>query len=240
MELEKNNELELSEKIKNEREQKNFLESTLGKTINTAIDIGIRALLPDFIDEQVINLKNNLLNYGLKDGIGKTVEDAVDLGKSALGIVTGNFENVAQMQSAVQSGGIIDGVSSLIDTVVDNVRKAGLINGTVAKTIKQGKNVILNNVESNIESTFANQISAIEYTNKYINNWKKYYEEKDFTGMEKEYKKIEKQLKEIAPIEKTIKEARTIETLHNIIKNNGKDFNLTNEQIELASKLNNT
>lgn len=239
MELEKNSKLELSEKMQNEREQKNFLESTLGKTINTAIDIGIRALLPDFIDEQVINLKNNLLNYGLKDGIGKTVEEAVDLGKSALGIVTGNFESVAQMQSAVQSGGIIDGVSSLIDTVVDNVRKAGLINGTVAKTIKQGKNVILNNVESNIESTFANQINAIEYTNKYINNWKKYYEEKDFTGMEKEYKKIEKQLKEIAPIEKTIKEARTIETLHNIIKNNGKDFNLTNEQIELASKLNN-
>ena len=55
--------------------------------------------------------------------------------------------------------------------------------------------------------------------------------------MEKEYNKIEKQLKNIAPIEKTIKDARTIEILHNLIKNNGQDFNLTQEQIELTKKL---
>lgn len=33
--------------------------------------------------------------------------------------------------------------------------------------------------------------------------------------MEKEYKKIEKQLNNIAPIEKIINEAKTIMTLHN-------------------------
>ena len=55
--------------------------------------------------------------------------------------------------------------------------------------------------------------------------------------MEKDYNKIEKQLKNIAPIESTIKNARTIEVLHNLIKNNGQDFNLTKEQLELAEKL---
>ena len=39
--LEKNNNLELDNKIKNNKTQKDFLESALGKTINTAIDIGI-------------------------------------------------------------------------------------------------------------------------------------------------------------------------------------------------------
>ena len=34
-----------------------------------------------------------------------------------------------------------------------------------------------------------------------------------------------------------ISEARTIENLHKLIKNNGQDFNLTPEQIELAKKL---
>ena len=34
-----------------------------------------------------------------------------------------------------------------------------------------------------------------------------------------------------------INEARTIQNLHNLIKNNGQDFNLTQEQIELAKKL---
>ena len=235
--LEKNNEINLENNLINENTQKNFLETTLGKTINTAVDIGIRALLPDFIDEQIINIKDNLLNYGLKDGITKTIDDAIDLGKSAIGIVTGNFENVSQMQAAVQTGGLIDGMSTLIDTVVDKVRETGLINSTVANTIKQGKDVILNNVESNIESTFNRQYEAIEYTDKYINDWKNYFENKDFEGMEKEYVKIEKQLENIAPIEKTINEARTIEVLHNLIKNNGQNFNLSKEQMELVDKL---
>jgi len=194
-------------------------------------------VLPEFVDEQIINIKDNLINYGLKEGITKTIEDSIDLGKSALGIITGNFENVSQMQNAVKSGGLIEGVSSLLDNVVDKVRQAGLINNTVAKTIKQSKNVILNNVESNIENSFEKQYQAITYTEKYINKWKEYFNSRNFEGMEKEYKRLEKQLKNIAPIEKTINEARTIKMLHNLIKNNGHDFNLSNEQLELIEKL---
>ncbi len=141
------------------------------------------------------------------------------------------------MQNAIKGGGLIDGISSLLDLTIENVRKAGLVNNNVAKNIKQGKNIILNNLESNISNTFSNQYKAIENTNKYILNWRNYYENKDFSGMEKEYNKIEKQLKNIAPIESTIKNARTIEVLHNLIKNNGQDFNLTKEQLELAEKL---
>lgn len=235
--MEINNDINLENNLVNENSQKKFLETTLGKTINTAVDIGIRALLPEFVEEQVINIKDNLLNYGLKDGISKTIDDAIDIGKSAVGIITGNFENVSQMQIAVQSGGLIDGISSLLDTVVDKVSQAGLINNTVAKTIKQGKNVILNNVEKNIEDSFNKQFEAIEYTDKYINNWKNYFSEKNFEGMQKEYNKIEKQLQYIAPIEKTINDAKTIQVLHNLIKNNGQNFDLTQEQLELAEKL---
>ncbi len=235
--LEQNNHIDLDNNLVNESTQKSFLETTLGKTINTAIDIGLRAVLPDFIENQVIDIKDNLLNYGLKDGISKTIDDAIDLGKSAIGIVTGNFENVSQMRSAVQTGGLIDGISSLLDTVVDKVKNAGLINNTIANTIKQGKNTILNNVESNIESTFNKQYEALENTDQYIDNWKNYFEDKNFDGMQKEYEKIETQLESIAPIEKTINEVKTIEVLHNLIKNNGQDFNLTEEQLQLAEKL---
>lgn len=235
--LEKEQNIKIENKLINENEQKNFLETTLGKTINTAVDIGIRALLPDFIDEQIINIKNNLMNYGLKEGIHESINDAVDIGKSAIGIVTGNFENVSQMQQAVKSGGLIDGISSLLDNVIEKVRKAGLIDTTVARTIKQGKNVILNNVENNIETTFNKQYEAIEYIDKYINNWKSYFEKKDFSGMEKEYNKIKKQLKNIVPIEKTINNAKEVETLHELIKNNGHNFNLLQDQIELVKKL---
>ena len=232
-----NNSIELNNNLEIEKEQKNFLETTLGKTINTGIDIGIRAILPDYIEEQIIDLKDNLIKYGLKEGIKKSIDDAINIGKSAIGIVSGNFENIAQMQEAIKNGGIIDNVSSLLDSVINKVQSNGLINSTVARTIKQGKNSILNNVEKNIENTFNNQIKALNYTEKYIENWKNNFENKDFNGMEKEYKKIKTEMNYLAPIEKMINEARTIENLHMLIKNNGQDFNLTKEQMELAEKL---
>ena len=232
-----NNSIELNNNLEIEKEQNNFLETTLGKTINTGIDIGIRAILPDYIEEQIIDLKDNFIKYGLKEGIKKSIDDAINIGKSAIGIVSGNFENIAQMQEAIKNGGIIDNVSSLLDSVINKVQSNGLINSTVATTIKQRKNSILNNVEKNIENTFNNQIKALNYTEKYIENWKNYFENKDFNGMEKEYKKIKTEMNYLAPIEKMINEARTIENLHMLIKNNGQDFNLTKEQMELAEKL---
>lgn len=231
------NEVNLNNEITNKNEQTNFLESTLGKIINTAIDIGIRAALPEFIDEQVINIKDNLFNYGLKEGITKTIDDAIDIGKSAIGIFTGNFETVSQMQSAVESGGLIDGISSLLDTVVDKVNKKGIINYNIANTIKKGKNVILNSIESNIEEKFKEQNIEVENIKIYMNNWKENFNNKNFKGMEQEYTKIEKILGNLAPIEKIINQAKMIENLHNLIKNNGQDFNLNQEQLALAEKL---
>ena len=231
------NEIKLENNLVNEKDQNNFLETTLGKTINTGIDIGIRALLPDYIEEQIIDLKDNLMKYGLKDGIKKSIDDAINVGKSTIGIVTGKFDNISQMQEAVKNGGIIDNVSYLLDDVINKVKNAGLINSTIANTIKKGKNSILNNVEKNIENNFNNQIKSLNYTEKYINNWKEFYKNKDFNGMEKEYNKIEKEIKNLAPIEKIIDNVKIIENLHTLIKNNGKNFNLTKEEIELAEKL---
>ena len=232
-----NNEKNINNNVEIEKEQKNFLETTIGKIVNTGLDIGIRALLPDFIDEQVINLKDNLFEYGFKDGVTKTIDDAINLGKSAIGIFTGKFENIEQMQIAVQTGGLIDGLSDLLDTVVGKVSQKGLINSNVANILTQGKDIILDNVQSNIEKTFAEQVTNSNNINEYINNWREAFENKDFNTMEIQYEKIETELKELAPIENTINQARTIENLHNLIKNNGQDFNLTKEQLELAEKL---
>ena len=238
MEINKiDNGINLNNEIKIREEQTNFLETTLGKTINTAIDIGIRALLPDFIDEQIINIKDNLLNYGLKDGITKTIEDAIDIGKSAIGIFTGNFESISQMQNAIETGGLIDGISSLLDTVVDKVNKKGIINYNIANTIKQGKDIILNSVEHNIEEKFKEQNIEVENIEKYMNNWKENFKDKNFGKMEKEYNKIEKILETLASLEEIINQARIIGNIHNLIKNNGQNFNLNQEQLALAQKL---
>ena len=187
--------------------------------------------------EQIINIKDNLLNYGLKDGITKTIEDAIDIGKSAIGIFTGNFESISQMQNAIETGGLIDGISSLLDTVVDKVNKKGIINYNIANTIKQGKDIILNSVEHNIEEKFKEQNIEVENIEKYMNNWKENFKDKNFGKMEKEYNKIEKILETLAPLEEIINQARIIGNIHNLIKNNGQNFNLNQEQLALAEKL---
>ena len=220
-----------------EIKQNNFLQSALGKAINNGINIGLRYLLPNWAEDKVIELKDNLLNYGLKDGISKTIQSVIDTGKSAIGIVTGNFENVNQINEAVKNGGILDSVSEIFDSVLNKIYSSGKLNDTTLNLIKNGKNSILNNVEKNIESTLTTQITSSQRMEKYINSWKEYFQNKDFPGMDKEYKNIKTELKQLVPIENTINSARSIELLHNLIKNNGQDFKLTQEEIELANKL---
>ena len=221
-----------------ETEQNTFLSSTLGKVVNNAIDIGLRYALPDLIEEEVIEVKDALIKNGLNAGIQTAVDNIVNLGKSAKGIITGNFQNVSQIKKAVEDGGLIDTVSDVIDFATNKAKDAGIINSTISSLIKGGKNSILNNVSSSIEKELVNQEKNIEKIEKYSQNWKEYYENKDFDGMQKEYKKIQEKLKEVIPIEETIKEARIIETLHNLIKNNGKNFDVSKEELELVQKLN--
>lgn len=235
------NSLEIGQNILNnnslEKKQKNFLETTLGKTINTAIDIGLRWILPDLIEDEIINIKDNLIKGGLKQGINTAINSAINLGKGAIGIFTGNFENLSQAQEAIKSGGIIDSLSNVLDSVLSRVTKNGWIKYGTSTLIRQGKNIILDNISKNIEKSFTNQIDSLDKLLKYENNWKTYYKDKNLNGMEKEYQKIKEKIKELMPFETTLKQARQIENLHSIIKNNGGNFNLTPEQIELSKML---
>lgn len=153
------------------------------------------------------------------------------------GIVTGNFDNISQMQAAVQKGGIIDGMSDTIDYVLEKTEAKGILPVSISRTIRTGKNTLLNNVANNIENEFNKQIKSAERLQRYSNNWKECFNNKDFEGMTTQIYKIRAELKELVPMENTIKEARTIENLHSLIKNNGKDFNLSAEQQELAKML---
>ena len=238
MELENNIKLQTnSNELVTEEKQNSFLESTIGKIVNSALDVGLRMLLPDFVEEGVIEIKDALLEGGLKEGVQTAVDSAINLGKSVLGIFTGKFDDISQARDAIKTGGVIDGISGVLDNVIDKTESTGLINSSVANIISNGKDAILNSVSTNIENEFMQQIDGAEKLAKYEDNWKEYFENKDFEGMEREYQKIKEKINELLPIENTLKEARAIENLHNLIKNNGQDFNLTDEQKKLANML---
>ena len=219
------------------KEQKSFLETTLGGIINTGLNLGIKYLLPDFVEDEVIKIKDTILNEGFKEGLNTAIDEAVDLGKSAIGIVTGKFEDISQMQKAVENGGIIDTISKGLDTAINKVNEKGKLNDNISNVIKKGKNLILDNISSNIEEMIVEQGNEISKFETSINEWKKGYENKDFDLMEIEMKNINKYLEKIMPLENIIKEARLVENVHNLIKNNNKNFEINEVELEAANVL---
>lgn len=217
--------------------QQNFLETDLGKVINAGIDIGLKTILPDFVENQIIDIKDAIMENGFKEGIKQVINSAVDLGKSISGIFTGKFENISQVQTAVKNGGIIDGVSDLLDMSIKFAKEKGVINSTIATVIKQGKNTILDSVSNKIEDALTDQLKSVEKLEKYCQKWNENYINKDFEKMENNFKNIKKYLDVVMPFENTINNARKIENLHTLIKNNGKNFSLSEEELKLAEKL---
>ena len=138
---EKNN-LYLSNNIeqeKLEKEQNSFLQTNLGRAINGGIDLGLRALLPNFIEDEVISIKDSLITEGFSAAISTAIEEATNLGKSAMGLITGTFENISQVNKAIKKGGLIDTISDILDTGISWAQKHGYIEKGTAKTIKKRK-----------------------------------------------------------------------------------------------------
>ena len=230
LELQKDNDVTLEE-------QKSFFETGIGKAVNSGLDIGLRLILPDLIEDQIIQVKDVLIEQGFKEGIKTIADSVVDFGKSVAGVFTGKFENITQVENAIKNGGIIDTTSNILESTIDLAKKNNLINSSTANLIKKGKNAILDSINNNLEDMLTEQIRSIENLDKYINNWEKAYENKDLEEMKKEFKKLETELDKVVPLENTIKSARKIENLHNLIVSRGGDFNLTQEELGVAEKL---
>ena len=103
--------------------------------------------------------------------------------------------------------------------------------------IDKGKDAILDTVNTGIENNLTSQMESVEKIDKYISNWSEHYQNQDFNNMEKQYKKIKKELENIMPLENVITKARQLENIHQLIKNKGGNFNLSQEELELANKL---
>lgn len=233
--LSKENTINLSDKL--EEYQSKFLSSQLGQVVNNAVDIGLKSVLPDLIEDEIINIKDCILENGFKEGVRAAIETAINFGKSALGMFTGNFENTTQVEMVIKKGGMIDSISDLLNKTVKNAQEKDLIDKTTANLIKNGKDTILDNIESKIEDTLKTQVKNIEKLESYCEKWNTSFEKQDFSEMSKNFKNVEKYLKKTIPLENTINEARKIENLHNLIKNNGGNFNITEEEKKLAEML---
>lgn len=227
---------EINTEIELENKQQNFFKSFLGRTINGAIDIGLRALLPDLIEEQVIDIKNALIENGLQEGINTAINSGKDFVKSFIGIFTGKFENIEQINIATGNGGIVDTISDGLDYSLEKIYDKGYINNTIFSIIKSGKNALLNTIEGNLNKELENQTNIFNQLNANISEWKEAYNNKNWNLMNKIYENIENNIDKIIPLENLIKEIRKIEDIQNFIKNKGENYEISELEKELIEK----
>lgn len=193
--------------------------------------------------ESISKMVDNICNEVLRSFLPNSIEDKVieikdKLGLNQLGKKVANFTKNIINNKGKENINLKDlSIEKEIKNLISVVEKSCNLNVDQVSKLEKNKKNISNEVEEKINNKIKNYVNVFEESNKYIDEWKDFYKKKDFKGMENVYKKIEKNMKNIIPIEEKIKEIRELENIHLLVKRKGGDFNLTNEELELTKKL---
>ncbi len=190
-------------------------------TIDSIYNEILKAFLPDSIEDKVIKIKDQI-------GLSK-------LSKNVENLLRGFINNKGEKDLTKRIKAL--DIEKQTNTLISNIEDAFKLSINEINKLENNKKTISKKVEEQLNKEIKSYISTFEKNDQYISEWEKFYKSKDFKNMDKVYKKIEKNVKNIIPIEEKIKEVRELENLHLRIKMKGGDFNLTNEEIELAKKL---
>ena len=202
-----------------------FFGGVFKNALNFGVDLGLKALLPDLIEDQVIDIKNSILEGGFKEGVNTLVKKVNEFKNSITGIFTGNFNNIEEIHTATKQGGIIKTVSKGLSKGIDAGVKSGAIPKSVGSIIKTGKTTILNEFNSSLESQMKKEMKKFDTLNDLNKKWYDALDKRDFDKMTKYTEKISELSKDLVKFSNIIEETKKIEELHNFIKeNNSFDF----------------
>ena len=137
----------------------------------------------------------------------------------------------------MQTDGILDGISDLIDKISKKMMNNGKINKTTYNLIKTGKKEILNILEDELKSSYKENTYSLEKLNQYCEEWKENYKKQDYEEMKKSINKIKQRLEKSELVEGIINEARDIEKIQKYIEKKGSIENLSDKEKQLLEKI---
>lgn len=216
--------------------QEQFVQNNLYDIFNMALDTGIKIALPEIVEDAVIDIKDALLENGFKEGAKQIWNNIKEFGKSAIGIASGKFENLEQVQTAVKTGGVLDVVSKIFDFALNKAVDNEKISKKTRQSLKTKKNSIVNDIKTKVSENLDEQIRNVEKINEYNEKWQMSFESKDLKGMKNANKNIQKYLEKTLPLEEVLKKARKIEIMQHLVESTG-NFDITAEEKELAAVL---
>lgn len=216
--------------------QETFIDTSLGKAINFGLDIGLKSILPDVVEDLVIDIKDTILREGFGEGLKTLVKSFMDIGKSVSGIVTGNFENLNQIDIATKNGGVINTVSKLLNLGIDKAIDKNLLDPGIGSIIRSGKTAVLSSFSNKLEDTIKSQFRTFEKLEDQISKWENNLANKDLDKMNRNIVNINKYYNSLVPFENTLIKTREVNVLHNWIKEN-KSFDIPEEMYSLLEQI---
>lgn len=219
-----------------DKSKNDFFDTTVGKVIDNTVNIAIKALVPDIIDDQVINVKDAIIEGGFKEGLEEIKRSGTNFKESIKGIITGEFKTIEQMKIAIKDGGILDFVSLCVDKGIKCLSEKTGIDKSTLILVSSGKDLLVNQITSSIENKFTEQLEEIERLDKYCEEWKEAYNNKDLGKINIVYEKIEDSLENVIQIESVLNKVNNIKNLNELINSSG-NFDLTDEELNLAKKI---
>ena len=219
-----------------DKSKNDFFNTTVGKVIDNTVNIAIKALVPDIIDDQVINVKDAIIEGGFEEGLEEIKRSGTNFKESIKGIITGEFKTIEQMKIAIKDGGILDFVSLCVDKGIKCLSEKTGIDKSTLNLVSSGKDLLVNQITSSIENKFTEQLEEIERLDKYCEEWKESYNDKDLGKINIVYEKIEDSLENVIQIESVLNKVNNIKNLNELINSSG-NFDLTDEELNLAKKI---
>ena len=100
-----------------------------------------------------------------------------------------------------------------------------------------GRETIITTVHQVLNSIFEHHMRAEHRVLENIENWNNAFKEQDFKEMENIYARIQEDLSMLMPLSGSLNELGRLQNLHNLIKNNGNNFDISEHEKNVAGML---
>ena len=200
--------------------QDSFLNKLFKNAIEEGINLGIKALLPDIIEDQVIDIKDGIIEGGFKEGASVFVNKVKEFGNAVSGIFTGNFNNINALELATKNSGILKLFSKGLSLGIDYAINSGKINSTMGSILKSGKTALINKFADKLETNITKEMKKFDKLKSLQSKWDEALEDRDIDRMNKYVDKINELSKETVPFENILNRTHQINELHDWMKKN--------------------